>query len=145
MTSAWELAALLKSTLNAVGGEAGAAVAFKVEGPTLVPDIVRAVADATLQLQPWSEEEVSLDRGDMQSAERVINVICQKPLDDGGELNCFQWLNEVKAAFGELSLEADGGVWRWIGNETITLFDTDAAKEKMQFLSQFRATFQNFA
>jgi hypothetical protein len=145
MTSAWELAVLLKPTLNAVGSAANPPVAFQVEGPTLAPDINRSVDASTLQLQPWSEAETSLDRGDMQGAERVINVICQKPLDNGGEENCFQWLNAVKAAFPELSLAGPDGNWRWTGNETVTLFDTDAAKDKMQFLSVFRATFQNFA
>lgn len=145
MTSAWELAALLKPVLNEVGSAVGAPVAFAVEGPTLVPNIDRSVASGTLQLQPWSEAETPLDRGDMQGCERVLNVICQKPIDEGGEENCFQWLNAVKAVFGELSLSADDGDWRWTGNETITLYDTDAAKSKMQFLSQFRATFQNFA
>lgn len=144
MTSAWEIAALLKPTLNAVGSASGTPVAFKAEGPTLAPDINRSVADSTLQLQPWEEAEESLDRGDMLNATRVVNVICQKPLDNGGEENCFQWLNEVKEAFRELILDATDGEWRWTGNETVSLFDSDAAKTKRQFLSVFRATFQNF-
>lgn len=140
MTSSWELAVLLKPVLDAVGSASGTPVAFAVEGPILVPDINRSVDSSTLQLQPWSEAEEPFDRGDAQNCERVINVICQKPLDDGGELKCFQWLNEVKAAFGELELDD----WRWVGNETVSLFDSDAAKLKRQFLSVFRATFRNF-
>lgn len=145
MISAWELAVLLKPTLNAVGSADNPPVAFQAEGPTLTPDINRSVDVSTLQLQPWEEAEESFDRGDALNATRVVNVICQKPLDDGGELNCFKWLNGVKEAFRELVLEdANGGEWRWTGNETVSLYDSDAAKQKRQFLSIFRATFQNF-
>ena len=140
MISAWELAELLKPELDAVGAASGAAIAFRVEGPTVAPDMDRSVDGSTLQLQPWEETEETFDRGDAQRAERAINVICQRPLDNGGEKKCFQWLNEVKASFAELELDG----WRWVGNETVTLYDSDAAQGKMQFLSLFRARFRNF-
>jgi hypothetical protein len=145
MKSAWQVAEALAVPLDALGASASAVVAFKTEGPLLVPSIDRSVADATLQIQPWSEAEEALDRGDMQAGERVINVILQAPLEGLSEQKAMQWLNQVKDEFGELSLTVGTEEWRWRRNETVTLYDTDAASTKHQFLSIFRATFFNYA
>lgn len=145
MTSAWDLAVALKPTIDAVGASDDAIVGFAVEGPTLNPVIDRASSDATVQMQPWSETEETQDRGDMLAGEREINFILQCPMENAGAGTCMLWLNQVKEAFRELELELPDGTWKWRGNETLTLFDSDAAKDMLQFISQFRATFYNFA
>lgn len=144
MTSSWELAELLTATLSTLGGSGDTAIAFTADGPTLTPSMDRKVAGATLQIQPWGEAEEASDRGDMLAGERTINVVLQAPLDSLAESTCLQWLNEVKEGFRELSLVADDGDWRWRRNETVTLYDSDAAKQRRQYISIFRATFYNY-
>lgn len=142
MKSAWDVADALVDHL----ADESFSIACDVEGPVLVPKLERVTDSATLQVQPWSEEESPADRGDMQNQRRTVNVILQRPIQDGAsEEDCLAWLNEVKASFGELTLDlGTGEQWRWGGSETVSLFDTDAAKEKSQFVSVFRATFYNF-
>ena len=144
MISAWELAEGLKTLLDAEGSDPDALVAFEVVGPTLTPVLNRAVDISTLHLQPWSEEEEALDRGDMLAGTRSINVILQSPLENLTEEQCCKWMTAVKEMFREMEIDTSDGSWRWRRNESVTLYDTDAVKEKQQFLAIFRATFYNF-
>lgn len=142
MTTAYEIAGEVATLLNATA----CSVTFKA-ARTLMPELERTDKTATVQVQPWSESEEPADRGDMQNQRREVNVIVQTPLEEGlDEELAMTWLGELKAAFNETRLDLGAGdVWRWDGNETVSLFDTDALKNKRQFLSVFRASFFNFA
>ncbi len=118
-------------------------IAFAPENPPLFPIMDRGVAGPSVQVQPWAEDETATDRGDMLAAARTVNVIVSCPIEgDRTRAECLTWLNEIKEGFREFEI---AGGWRWQKNETVTLYDSDALKEKSQFLSLFRATFYNFA
>lgn len=141
MTNADEIADLLVETLN---GDFYS-IPFVAENPE-IPHVARENAPPSVQIYGYEETETPSDRGDMLTAVRAVNLIVSAPLGDQyNKKDCLAWLNEIKDVFIELELTADNATrWRWLGNETITLYDFDAMLEKRQFYSLLRATFGSY-
>lgn len=137
MISADEIADGVVELLNTLE----TSIAFQADNPPLIAEIEREVDDATVQVYPFDESEQASDRADMLRAVRVVAVVVQAPLrSDRTRANCLAWLNEIKDAFREQTIEG----YRWRGNESDTLCDYPALKTKSQFVSVFKATFESF-
>jgi hypothetical protein len=142
MTGADEIADLLVEVLNGLA----TSIAFEAINPAEIPVTDRENSPPQVQVYAYEENEEPADRGDMLRAERAVNVIVSAPMVEGRtKADCLAWLSEIKEGFRELTLTAaDGSTWRWSGNQTITLYDFDAIKEKRQFVSLLRAGFYSF-
>jgi hypothetical protein len=109
--------------------------------PAETPTTVKETTDWQVLVVPFSESEESFDAGDTCREERVVSVIVTGPIrgtttrDKGSELCKFLRDNLRETSF-------DG--FRWAGNDTVSLYDTDALKTLNQFASLFQATFYSF-
>ena len=116
-------------------------VAFQAIKPETVAEAQKERADYGVYVLPYEESETPLDRGDTCNEQRVVSVVVNGPLKTVTRSTAMQFCEQLRRALRETTFNG----YRWSGNETVSIFDANALKEKDQFLSLFRATYFTIA
>lgn len=105
--------------------------------PPEVPQIDVETARKSIQVYPFEEADEFND-GDSSTRRLTVAVLVHTPVSSAFKrADGIAWVGQLRQALEG----AEIGDYLWQENETVSLWDFDALKDKRQFQSLFRATF----
>lgn len=136
MITSEEIADGVVAVLNAIEEKL---IAFEANNPPVVPDYEKERAPGfRVHVVPFAEDDEALDHSDAANETLKVNVILQGPITQ--QLTRKLYLQAQKQMRIALR-EVDVADYAWQGNETASLFDADALRDRDEFLSVFRPTY----
>jgi hypothetical protein len=133
-----QLADLVVAELNAIDDPP---IAFQAVNPPEVPDPQAERNNFQVFVLPFDESESPINlSNDTCREERRVSIFVHGPIGSVTRAKAIEFCEVLRSSLKGTRL----GDYLWDGNETVSLFDADALKNKNQFLSLFRATYYTF-